>query len=140
MYSNQPPLLQILKKYDSIETVVSVSADGCPANTGNTNGAIRLIEELLGRPVQWLICTLHQNELIFRHLFIALGMFPHSKPFKMSHLSFSICGIFTTFCLATLFEHKLKVCKYFPKNIKILSYRWSDTRQSIIGTSVQKII
>ena len=66
--------MQVLKKYDSTETLLSVSADGCPANTGNTNGAIRLLEELLGRPVQWLICTLHQNELIFRHLFIALGM------------------------------------------------------------------
>ena len=53
--------------------MVSLSGDGMPGNTGCDNGAFRLFEELIGREVQWLICTLHLNELVFRKLFIALG-------------------------------------------------------------------
>jgi hypothetical protein len=41
-------------------------------NTGKNNGAIRLLELKLGRPLQWSICQLHLNELSFRHLFMHL--------------------------------------------------------------------
>lgn len=32
-------------------------------------GIIRLMEKTLNRPLQWIICLLHMNELPFRHLF-----------------------------------------------------------------------
>ena len=31
-----------------------------------------MVEKLLGRPVQWIICLLHVNELPLRHLFLHL--------------------------------------------------------------------
>nr|CAH7743086.1 unnamed protein product [Callosobruchus chinensis] len=42
--------------------------DGTNINTGWKGGVIRLIEEQLGRPLQWAICLLHANELPLRHL------------------------------------------------------------------------
>lgn len=54
---------------ESIEKkLVAVGSDGTGANTGWKNGAIRQLEELLHRPVQWLICLLHFNELPLRAL------------------------------------------------------------------------
>ena len=40
--------------------------------TGCKNGAIRCIEEILGRPLQWAICLLHLNELPLRQVFVTL--------------------------------------------------------------------
>lgn len=48
--------------------IFAVGADSTPVNTGRKNGAIHLLESRLGRPVQWLICSLHLNELPLRHL------------------------------------------------------------------------
>ena len=42
--------------------------DGCPVNTGIHNGAIRLVEVMLGDVVQHVICGLHLNELILWHI------------------------------------------------------------------------
>ena len=42
--------------------------DGCSVNTGIHNGAIRLVEVLLGDVVQHVICGLHLNELVFWHI------------------------------------------------------------------------
>lgn len=38
-------------------------------NTGEKNGVIRKLEEKLNKPLQWLVCQLHSNELIVHHLF-----------------------------------------------------------------------
>ena len=64
---------QILEKTQSLETVKSVSSDGTVTNTGLDNGANRILEEALGMALQWLICDLHLNELLFRHLFCKIG-------------------------------------------------------------------
>ena len=37
-------------------------------NSGQDNGAIRYLELLLERPLQWCICLLHFNELIYKRL------------------------------------------------------------------------
>lgn len=50
-------------------SVIAIGCDGEPKNTGKNNGVIRNIEISLQRPVHWLICLLHFNELPFRHLF-----------------------------------------------------------------------
>lgn len=52
-----------------LQNVVAIGCDGAPVNTGVENGIIRRFEELLGRPVQWIICILHLNELVFHRLF-----------------------------------------------------------------------
>lgn len=58
-----------IKNKISLNNVVAIGCDGAPVNTGVANGIIRRFEELLGRPVQWIICILHLNELIFHRLF-----------------------------------------------------------------------
>ena len=37
--------------------------------TGHSGGVMRIVEERLGRPLQWSICLLHCNELPLRHVF-----------------------------------------------------------------------
>ena len=45
-----------------------IGMDGCAVNTGIHNGAIRLVEERLSKPLQHVICGLHLNELLFWHI------------------------------------------------------------------------
>ena len=66
-------LYEVVKKYDSLLTLRGVAADGPPNNKGYKEGAIRLLETFLGRPLQWQICALHLNELNMKHMFIKLG-------------------------------------------------------------------
>jgi hypothetical protein len=56
------------KKNISTDQLVAIGCDGTIVNTGVNHGAIRLLEEQLGRPLQWLVCLLHANELPLRHL------------------------------------------------------------------------
>jgi len=53
----------------SLSNLVAIGCDGTNVNTGRINGVIRLIEKELGKPLQWLVCQLHGNELPLRHLF-----------------------------------------------------------------------
>jgi hypothetical protein len=50
------------------ENLVAVGCDGTAVNTGANGGVIRLMEVHLSRPLQWLVCQLHANELPLRHL------------------------------------------------------------------------
>lgn len=54
----------------SIESLIAVGCDG--TNTGKVGGMIYLLEHRLSRPLQWIICLLHANELPLRHLFTYL--------------------------------------------------------------------
>ena len=45
-----------------------VGMDGCFTNTGVNNGAIKLLEVEIGGTVQWVICGLHLNELLWWHI------------------------------------------------------------------------
>ena len=49
-----------------------VGTDGTAAMTGKFNGCIRKLEELLNKPLQWVFCLLHTNELPLRHVFTML--------------------------------------------------------------------
>ena len=40
--------------------------------TGNHNGCISSLEELLNKPLQWVVCLIHTNELPLRHVFTML--------------------------------------------------------------------
>jgi hypothetical protein len=51
-----------------VDNIMAVEADSTPVNTGPKGGAIHLLEQQLGRPLQWFICSLHLNELPLRHL------------------------------------------------------------------------
>lgn len=45
-----------------------IGMDGCAVNTGQHKGAIRLVEFLINGTVQWVICGLHLNELLWWHI------------------------------------------------------------------------
>ena len=49
-----------------------IGSDGTATMTGPTRGCIASLEALLQRPLQWVICLLHCNELPLRHVFKAL--------------------------------------------------------------------
>ncbi|XP_050308327.1 uncharacterized protein LOC126744782 [Anthonomus grandis grandis] len=51
------------------DELVAIGCDGTATNTGKNAGVIRLFEKKLQRPLQWIICMLHLNELPLRHLF-----------------------------------------------------------------------
>nr|CAI5836871.1 unnamed protein product [Callosobruchus analis] len=55
--------------------VVVIGCYGTVVNTGRKNGVIVQLERKLGRPLQWLICMLHANELPLRHLLHFLRRF-----------------------------------------------------------------
>jgi hypothetical protein len=48
--------------------ILAVGEDSTAVNTGPQCRAIHLLECRLGRPLQWLVCCLHLNELPLRHL------------------------------------------------------------------------
>lgn len=48
--------------------IIAVGCDGTNTNTGHKAGVIRRLEENFKKPVQWLVCQLHSNELPLRHL------------------------------------------------------------------------
>ena len=54
------------------DEIKAIGCDGTVVNTGSKNGVIALIEQALGRPLQWIVCQLHANELPLRHLIIKL--------------------------------------------------------------------
>ena len=65
-------IISVLQQIDSISTLLVIACDGTPVNTGSSGGVIRKIEEKLERPLQWVICMFHLNELPLRHLISVL--------------------------------------------------------------------
>ena len=63
----------MLKTHKSLETVNSASTDGAANMTGIDNGAVRLLELSLERPLQRIVCILHGVELALRKIFEAIG-------------------------------------------------------------------
>ena len=57
----------------SLEALKAVSVDATASNTGTINGAIRQLELMINRAVQWLICCLHMVERVFMNLFKEIG-------------------------------------------------------------------
>ena len=46
-----------------------VGSDGTAVMIGKSKGFVASLETLIGRPLQWVICLLHLNELPLRHVF-----------------------------------------------------------------------
>ena len=61
-------IMDFLRKNINLNDIVAIGCDGTVVNTGFKNGVIRALEWDLKRPLQWLICLLHANELPLRHL------------------------------------------------------------------------
>ena len=61
-----------LKDTELEENLVMAGSDSTGSMTGKHQGAIRHMEILIGRALQWIICLLHLNELPLRHVFTTL--------------------------------------------------------------------
>ncbi|KAL4118898.1 hypothetical protein QTP88_011779 [Uroleucon formosanum] len=59
-----------LERELSTECLLAVGCDETNVNVGTNGGIIRLLEKRLNKPLQWIICLLHMNELPLRHLFL----------------------------------------------------------------------
>lgn len=59
-------IISVITSTHSEDSLLALVCDGTVLNTGKHNGIIRQIEQSVRRPVQWLICLLHTNELPFR--------------------------------------------------------------------------
>jgi len=58
----------VIHETESVDSRCAVLSDSTNVNTGKHNGVIRQLEVTLKRPLQWLICMLHLNELPFREV------------------------------------------------------------------------
>ncbi|GBM10892.1 hypothetical protein AVEN_42144-1 [Araneus ventricosus] len=63
---------------DYFSNLILLGCDDTVVNTGVFNGVIRRHEFKLHRPIQWIICLLHFNELPLRHLFERKSSSPSS--------------------------------------------------------------
>ena len=63
---------KFLLENEMVDELKVVGTDGTASMTGRFNGFIRLLEELVKKPLQWVICLLHTNELPLRHIFTYL--------------------------------------------------------------------
>ena len=52
----------------SSDDVAAIGCDGTAVNTGRKGGIIKRLEDHFKKPLQWLVCLLHKNELPLRHL------------------------------------------------------------------------
>ncbi|CAD6208877.1 GSCOCG00010699001-RA-CDS, partial [Cotesia congregata] len=60
----------LLEKYPQSTKDINVNGcDGTAVNTGWKGGIVRRLGEKFNRPLQWVICLLHLNELPFKNLF-----------------------------------------------------------------------
>ena len=62
-------MYEAIKDTDLEQILSTIGTDGTAVMTGCNNGCIRVLEEFLGRPLQWSICLLHCNELPLCHVF-----------------------------------------------------------------------
>ena len=60
------------EKQIDVTRIDSIGCDGTNVNVGWKSGILRRLEEKLKRPLHWIICQLHSNELPLRHLLIQL--------------------------------------------------------------------
>lgn len=65
-------IYKALKDTELEHNLSIVGTDGTASMTGKYNGSIRALEELFNRPLQWVVCLLHANELPLRHVFTKL--------------------------------------------------------------------
>lgn len=63
-------LFTLLTEKGGVDNLELIACDGTVVNTGYKNGVIRRFEKMVNRPLQWIVCLLHFNELPFRALFI----------------------------------------------------------------------
>lgn len=70
-------ILDHLKKFFqendiALNHLIAIGCDGAGTNTGWEYGILQGFEQYIGRPVHWLVCLFHLNELPFKTIFTTL--------------------------------------------------------------------
>jgi len=65
-------IYQYIKDNSMENNIYLIGTDGTAVMTGANNGFIRSLEELLDKPLHWVVCLLHLNELPLRHVFASI--------------------------------------------------------------------
>ena len=68
-YKIAPSIYSAIKDTALEQKFKIVGPDEIAVMTGKSKGFIASLETLIGRPLQWVICLLHLNELPLRHVF-----------------------------------------------------------------------
>ena len=61
-------ILEVLNSSLKSSNGQAIGCDGTNVITGTKNGVIVALERALSRPLQWIVCQLHGNELPLRYL------------------------------------------------------------------------
>ena len=61
--------VDVVREFDSEDSVEAAVCDGTAVMTGCYNGMIASAERELGKELQWCVCQLHGNECPMRHVF-----------------------------------------------------------------------
>ena len=110
-------ILSGIRDKNSTESLLALVCDGTNNNTGKRNGIIRKLEESLGRPLQWLVCLLHFNELSFRKHFATVDGGTTTGPLPSSDV------------IASVLDYDLKdlpIANFLPVSEKV-----GDTNENI---------
>ena len=65
-------LVEWMTEYGVDKTIQFIGGDSTNVNSGIWGGVFQFVEKKLGRPLNWIVCGLHLNELPLRHLIIEL--------------------------------------------------------------------
>lgn len=68
-------IFKSIKKFFSekkvpLHDLIAIGCDGAGVNTGEYKGIITRFEDLLGKPLHWIVCMLHLIERAFRRIFM----------------------------------------------------------------------
>ena len=72
-------IVEWMKNHGVDESLKLIAGDSTNSNTGWKGGAMTWIERKIGRKLHWLVCQLHTNELMLRHLMTELDGKSDSK-------------------------------------------------------------
>ncbi|GBN90165.1 hypothetical protein AVEN_89842-1 [Araneus ventricosus] len=77
---------------DGFSNLIFLGCEGTVFNTGVFNGVIRSLEFKLQRPIQWIICLLHFNELPLRHIFEYIDCKSSGRSFYTGYIGRNLKG------------------------------------------------
>ena len=69
---NDDGIYRVIKGTDLKENLAVIGTDGAATITNINKGCIGKLGEALQRSLQWMVCLLHTNELLLRHVFVEL--------------------------------------------------------------------
>ena len=107
-----------------------VGTDGNASMTGKYNGCISGLEELLNKPLYWIVCLLHTNELPLRLVFGVFDGFinsrvtfpgPIRKKMIWAYVKLDNLSVLTIVSAFFIFSYSFRAgCQRLEKRIKFM--------------------